>query len=183
VANTSQTNIAGAISVGSGSNGCGRVIVSNATLWCANDITVENGSGATRGCLELLGTQRWVRCSRFVVGDAGYVTNRVRRFAGGIDITNTVSTALTITTPGRIHLSFEDNPAIPGDFWGLRWAGTNGYARLVAYTNSGAITVANRLRGASATLPIEVYTDGTNTMIGFKATVVDELKGALLISR
>jgi hypothetical protein len=171
VANCVSTNITGAITVGSGTvvgDRYGLVTVSNATFGGATAVTVW-----TNGFVELTGTNRFFRCNTFT-GNGGYLTNHVRQAAGGLDILGTAATSLSVTN-GTIHLAFDENPKALGtyDFWGLRWAGTNGYSRLVSYTNSGLITVANNLASPFNGKAIEVYKapDNSYTYIGFLAKV------------
>jgi hypothetical protein len=157
VAGTTQAGVKGSLTVGAA--GYGLLTVSNATLGPLPGAVKVGDGGSSRGCVELVGTQRWFTCNTLNVTNQGSVINRVRAHAGGVDITNRLSTALLVTTGGNIHLSFDQNPVETGDFWGLRWAGTNGYGRLVTYTNDGRLTVANNLTGPFAGSTISVYTN------------------------
>jgi hypothetical protein len=65
-------------------------------------------------------------------------------------------------------LSFDENPVESGDFWGLRWAGTNGYAVLTNAVATGMITLANNLTGSysSGTLVVYRKADNSYTYVG-----------------
>ena len=108
-----------------------------------------------------------LQCGRLTVNAFSTITNHVNHYAGGIYITSTNTTAGSLT---NLTLSFDTNPVRLGDFWGLRWSSTNGYAKLVSYTNSGAITIVNNLAAPYNTTPINVYTNNGDTYIGFKVT-------------
>ena len=166
VANTIQTNVTGAVTVGAA--GYGLLTITNATFGGGTASAVGNG-GTSAGIMELTGSGSVFRCNMLIVTNGGAVTNHVRLLAGGIDITNTASAALIVTNGGRIRLSFDAAPAVGGDFWGLRWAGTNGYAVLAACTNDGRITMTNNLSGAWSNVPITVYKapDNSYTYVGF----------------
>jgi hypothetical protein len=156
--------------------------ISNGSFHAEGTVTVASTTNSVfpAAIVELDGTQRVFRigsAGALAVGTAadrqGIISNHVRRLAGGVDVENTSGTALSVFSGSRIHLAFDENPTQTGDFWGLRWAGTNGYAQLVGYTNNSRITVANNLTAPFNTNAITVYraADNSYTYIGFHATV------------
>jgi len=159
VANTVQTNISGAVTVGGGAmvgNRYGSVTVSNATFGGGTAMTV-----LTNGFVELTGTGSVLRCSTFTCR-GGSLTNHVRKVAGGLDITGAT---LVITNGGKVHLSFEEDPVGMGDFWGLRWAGNNHAAALAALTNANALTW-NVSALYHSYQGVGIYTNATDTFVG-----------------
>jgi hypothetical protein len=173
-----------------GSYGDGLLTVSNASFQTLANLAVGvNGATAT-GRVEIAGTQRVCRVGTLTVGVAGangafgYITNHIARYAGGVDITNTAPTALTISTNGsRIHLSFEENPRAIGDFWGLRWLGDH-RAELAAFTNG---TPPRLTWDDSALIPyyqgkVGIYTNVGYTYVGFFADrAYDQAHGVLVV--
>jgi hypothetical protein len=173
-----------AIQIGAGSSSARAMAsISNGSFHAEGTVTVASKTNSVfpAAIVELDGTQRVFRigsAGALTLGGGatdwqGIISNHVRRLAGGVDIDNTTGTVLTVYSGSKIHLSFDKNPTQTGDFWGLRWAGTNGYARLVSYTNSGLIAVANNLTAPFNTNAISVYraADNSYTYIGFHATV------------
>ena len=156
-----------------GGAGVGMLTVSNSTFDGAGGIRVGNGVN-TLGMVELLGTQRLLRASTLEVGyssGTGTVTNRIWKFAGGIDITNSASASLTIGAGSKVHLAFEQNPAAKGDFWGLRWVG-NHTNDLAVFTNASP----KKLTWDDSALDpfyqgqVKIYTNATHTFVGFVVT-------------
>jgi hypothetical protein len=159
VANCVQTNISGAITVGGGVVGdrYGSVTISNATFGGTTAMTVW-----TNGFVELTGTGSVLRCSTFTCR-GGTVTNHIRKFAGGVDVTSSLDTALVITNGGTMFLSFDQGPVAEGDFWGLRWAGNGKAGLLQGMTNSGALSWDDSAAGGS----VKIFTNATHTMVGY----------------
>jgi hypothetical protein len=155
VADCVQTNIAGPVKVGGA--GYGLVTVSNATFGGTTAMTVTNG-----GFVELTGTGSVLRCSTFTCR-GGTVTNHIRKFAGGVDVTSSLDTALVITNGGTMFLSFDQGPVAEGDFWGLRWAGNGKAGLLQGMTNSGALSWDDSAAGGS----VKIFTNATHTMVGY----------------
>jgi hypothetical protein len=160
VANTVQTNISGAVTVGGGAmvgNRYGSVTVSNATFGGGTAMTV-----LTNGFVELTGTGSVLRCSTFTCR-GGSLTNRVRQLAGGLDVTSSANTALVITNGGSVYLLFDEGPAggVSGNFWGLRWAG-NHAAELAAMTNASTLAW-----GGAAAGSVVIYTNASHTFVGY----------------
>jgi hypothetical protein len=173
VANSVQTNIAGAVTVGGGAtvgDRYGSVTISNATFGGGMAVTVW-----TNGFVELTGTGSVLRCSTFTCR-GGMVTNHVRKLAGGLDITGAT---LVITNGGKVHLSFEEDPVGAGDFWGLRWAGNNHAGQLQALADSGALTWSDAALYHSYK-GVGIYTNATDTFVG---VVVERIvpRGMMLI--
>jgi hypothetical protein len=182
-----------AIKIGASStNATAMVSISNGSFHAEGTVTVESKTNSVfpAAIVELDGTQRVFRigsAGALAVGTAadrqGIISNHVRRLAGGVDIANTSGTALSVFSGSRIHLAFDENPTQTGDFWGLRWAGTNGYAQLVGYTNNSRITVANNLTPPFNTNAITVYraADNSYTYIGFHATVAATVSSGTVV--
>jgi hypothetical protein len=182
-----------AIKIGASStNATAMVSISNGSFHAEGTVTVESKTNSVfpAAIVELDGTQRVFRigsAGALTLGAAadrqGIITNHVRRLAGGVDIANTTGTVLTVNSGSRIHLAFDENPTQTGDFWGLRWAGTNGYAQLVSYTNNSRITVANNLTPPFNTNAITVYraADNSYTYIGFHATVAATVSSGTVV--
>jgi hypothetical protein len=166
----------GPVTVGGGSTAgdrYGSVTISNAMFGGGMAATVW-----TNGFVELTGTGSVWRCSTFTCR-GGTVTNHVRKVSGGLDITGTASSALVITNGGKVHLSFEEDPVVAGDFWGLRWAGNNHAGQLQALADSGALTWDVSALYA-AYQGVGIYTNATDTMVGvYVKSVVP--RGLLLI--
>ena len=146
------------------------LIVSNGSFECANHVQVDYGT-LTPGWVELAGTQRVFRVDRLTIGNEGSLTNRIAKFAGGVDVTLTDSYRIAITAPGRIHLLFVDNPVQTGDFWGVRWAGDN-RTTLGSFTNG---TPARLTWDTSALHPmyqnqVAIYTNAGYTYVGIQVT-------------
>ena len=103
-------------------SGTGAYWATNA-VFDGQQVWIASGNVAAVGHAELAGTQRMFRVSnKLELGKlgSGTITNRVARYAGGIDLAS--ATTLTIGN-GGIHIAFEENPAALGMYWGLRWAG------------------------------------------------------------
>jgi hypothetical protein len=102
-----------------------------------------------------------------------------------VEILNTNGSAFVVNNGSRVHLSFEENPAQTGDFWGLRWAGTDHGAALQAYTNA----VPRRLTWDDSALAalyrgkVAIYTNATDTLVGFVVTGLVEKCGTLITVR
>lgn len=159
VANSVQTNIAGAVTVGGGTavgDRYGLITITNGTFGGGPAVTVW-----TNGFVELTGTGSVLRCNTFTCR-GGAVTNRIRQFAGGVDVTNSASTALVVTNGGRMHLSFEEIPSSSMDVWGLRWSGDNHSTDIQAMVNSGALTWSQS--GGPA---VAILTNATHTWVGY----------------
>jgi hypothetical protein len=182
-----------AIKIGAaGSSARAMAGISNGSFHAEGTVTVASTTNSVfpAAIVELDGTQRVFRigsAGALAVGTAadrqGIISNHVRRLAGGVDIANTSGTALSVFSGSRIHLAFDENPTQTGDFWGLRWAGTNGYAQLVGYTNNSRITVANNLTPPFNTNAITVYraADNSYTYIGFHATVAATVSSGTVV--
>ena len=100
--------------------------------------TIGLASDTPAGVVQLFGTQRVFRVNTLALYGSGAITNHLVSYAGGLDIANTASTALSVTNlPDRIRLMYDANPVAVGSYWGLRWAG-NHTNDLVAYTNSSS---------------------------------------------
>jgi hypothetical protein len=112
--------------------------------------------------VELTGTGSVLRCSTFTCR-GGTVTNHIRKFAGGVDVTSSLDTALVITNGGTMFLSFDQGPVAEGDFWGLRWAGNGKAGLLQGMTNSGALSWDDSAAGGS----VKIFTNATHTMVGY----------------
>jgi hypothetical protein len=163
-----------------------RIAISNGVFHSDSNVSIASTPDAAASLpaagVELDGTQRVFRIGSSAVltlGNTGTrigtITNHVRKLAGGVDLLNTNAAALNIISGAgcRIHLAFDENPVVNGDFWGLRWAGTNGYATLVTYTNNGKITVANNLPAPFDAAKIGVYTNAVgDTLIGFPVSTI-----------
>jgi hypothetical protein len=173
-----------------------KTTVSNGAFCAEGPVAVASKTNSVfpAAIVELDGTQRVFRIGStgtLTVGSSGgtdrqgIITNHVRGVAGGVEILNTNATALAVYAGSKIHLAFDENPTQTGDFWGLRWAGTNGYARLVNYTNSGLIAVANNLTPPFNTNAIAVYkaADNSYTYIGFYAAVSGNVNGTIILVR
>jgi hypothetical protein len=164
VANTVQTNITGAVRVGGA--GYGLLTISNATFKVApSTVRID-----TNGFVELTGTSRLFQVNALVVTNGGSVATHIRVAAGGIDVTNSLPTALIVTNGGHIHLSFEQNPEPIGDFWGLRWAGNNHAAALQALTNDARLTWSDAGLTPQWRNRVGIYTNSTTTFVGFNYT-------------
>ena len=161
VANCTQTNITGAVTVGGGAAGdrYGSIVLSSATFGGGTRVMV-----LTNGFVNLTGTGSVLRCNTFT-NIGGTVTNYVRRFSGGLDITNSAALSLVITNGGKMVLSFEQSPAAEGDYWGLRLKGSGHAAHLQGLTNSGALSWVDSAVGGNVT----IYTNNTHTMVGYVA--------------
>jgi hypothetical protein len=158
------TGLAGAPTIGGGTtvgDRLGVVVISNATFGVGAALTVR-----TNGFVELTGSGSKFQCSTFTCR-GGWVTNRVSLYSGGVDVTNTATTALAITNGGRMHLVFEAGPNSLGEFWGLRWAG-NQKTRVDAIVADGALTWEDSAVGGG----VKVFTNVTHTMVGY---VVDQM--------
>jgi hypothetical protein len=129
-----QTNVNLNTSVNGGGN--------LACYWLSNGVFRQTagafavGSSVTTGRVELVGTQRVFQTTALDVRGRGSFTNRIARCAGGIDITVTNASALSIASNGVVALVFERNPAVTGMYWGLRWLGANHVATLNALHSS-----------------------------------------------
>jgi hypothetical protein len=186
-----------AIKIGPGNSSARAMAsISNGSFHAEGTVTFDSKTNSVfpAAIVELDGTQRVFRigsAGALTLGGGatdrqGIITNHVRRLAGGVDVENTSGTALAVNPGSRIHLAFDENPTQTGDFWGLRWAGTNGYARLVSYAGGNLITVANNLTAPFNTNAISVYRAGDNsyTYIGFHATVSATVnKGMVVLLR
>ena len=163
-----------------GGRNTGLLSVSNGIFQGLASVTIDQGAGAS-GYVDLQGTQRLFRVGTLSLGDMGYITNHVARYAGGVDITNSASASLAIANGGKIYLSFEGDPKAVGSFWGLRWAGDH-LTDLATFTNASPKKLA---WDDSALSPgyqgkITVYKDATYTYVGFDAKMAS---GALFLVR
>lgn len=160
------------------------VVVSNGTFYAAGNFTIQSvGTVYPRALVVLDGTNR-----HFITGPSafltvggssprsGAITNNVRKYSGGVSILNPTNTALGVLSGSKIHLVFSQSPVESGDFWGLRWVGTNGYATLNTLVTSSRITWTNTLPPPFNTNTISVYKadDDSYTYIGFKAVISEE---------
>lgn len=161
VANCTQTNITGAVTVGGGTAGdrYGSIVISNATFGGGMRVMV-----LTNGYVNLVGTGSVLRCNSFT-NNGGYVTNHVRRFSGGVDITNSAVSAFVITNGGKMFLAFDERPVADGDLWGLRWLGNGHAAQLQGLTNSGDLS----WEDSAVSGKVQIYTNETHTMVGYVA--------------
>jgi hypothetical protein len=162
---TTATNITGAMTVGGGATAgdrYGSILLTNATFGGGTRVMV-----LTNGVVNMVGTGSVLRCNSFT-NNGGAVTNYVRRFSGGVDVTNAAPASLVVTNGGKMHLVFAQRPAADGDFWGLRWNGSGHLAVLEGMTNSGALSWEDSVVGGK----VGIYTNTTHTMVGFVATTV-----------
>jgi hypothetical protein len=162
---TTATNITGAMTVGGGATAgdrYGSILLTNATFGGGTWVMV-----LTNGVVNMVGTGSVLRCNSFT-NNGGAVTNYVRRFSGGVDVTNAAPASLVVTNGGKMHLVFAQRPAADGDFWGLRWNGSGHLAVLEGMTNSGALSWEDSVVGGK----VGIYTNTTHTMVGFVATTV-----------
>jgi T5SS/PEP-CTERM-associated repeat protein len=158
-----------------GDAGSGSLRVENATVETLSPgaAVIDNAAGAY-GSVELVGTQRVFRAYQLTVGDNGYLTNRITKLAGGLEITRPDAHAnqLVVTAPGRIHLSFESDPVATGPYWGLRIPGDR-VTYLAALTNAPA-----RLTWSDAGLhamykdKVKIFKDATYTYVGVDVTAL-----------
>jgi hypothetical protein len=160
VANCTQTNITGTVTVGGGTAGdrYGSIVLSNATLGLNRVMILTNGY------VNLAGTGSVLRCNTFT-NNGGYVTNHVRKFSGGVDITNSAVSAFVITNGGKMFLSFDERPVADGDLWGLRWLGNGHAAQIQGLTNSGDLS----WEDSAVSGKVKIYTNNTHTMVGYVA--------------
>jgi len=152
-------------SYGGGSNAIGSLTVSNATFISTNSNTALKIG--TNGVVTVCGTQRVFQVAA-LTNFAGIFSNNIAQVAGGLDITTTNAGALTLTNNGLATLVFSQNPVAPGNFWGLRWLGTNHVAALTAMHAASQLTwndsqLSANYRGLSG-----IYTDAVYTYVGFK---------------
>lgn len=197
VFSNSNPGASGLMDIGRSVTASANVVISNGTFHSEGNVKVIAGNATTDpgAMITLYGTQRVWRIGASatnIFGNSttrfGYLTNHVIRLAGGVDILNTDSGALSIIAPSKIHLSFEELPTTSCNFWGFRWAGTNGYATLTNYFAKGLITWSTNAAGGF-TSPVTVYRTNdefsvTNTYIGMVVTVKDSArKGTVLIIR
>jgi hypothetical protein len=99
------------------------------------------------------------------VKNGGTVTSHVQGVSGGVDVTNSLNSALVVTNGGGIHLVV-DQYADEGLIWGLRWAGNGHAGQLRDLTNAPALLTWSP---ASVNGYVRIYTNSTHTMVGFLA--------------
>ena len=172
----------------------GELKVSNGVFDAQGSVDMGPNNTAT-GRVELCGTQRVFRVGAGGTLRLGYgggvtsdasITNHVRKIAGGVDLRNPASGALVFYAGrGRIHLAFEQDPAETGDFWGLRWAGTNHIAALQACTNTSPkqLTWDDSALSPIYQGKVTIYTNATDTMVGFYVSQVSVNHGSMFLIR
>jgi hypothetical protein len=157
---TSATNISGAVTVGGA--GYGMLTISNATFGGGTAVTVTNG-----GNVEVTGPGSMFVVNTLAVKNGGTVTSHVQGVSGGVDVTNSLNSALVVTNGGGIHLVV-DQYVDGGLIWGLRWAGNGHAGQLAALTNPPALLTWSP---SSANGYVRIYTNSTHTMVGFATSL------------
>ena len=129
----------------SGTNSVNFGTAGAASYAVSNGVFQETGGTFTLGSatnvnypawISLAGTQRVFQVSNLVVNACGALTNFIGGYAGGVDIASSATGSLAIASTGVIALVYAQAPVSAGNYWGLRWLGTNHVAALTAlHTN------------------------------------------------
>jgi len=126
----------------SGTNSVNFGTAGAASYAVSNGVFQETGGTFTLGSatnvnypawISLTGTQRMFQVSNLVVNACGALTNFIGGAAGGVDITSSATGSLAIASTGVIALVYAQEPLVAGNYWGLRWLGTNHVTALTAF--------------------------------------------------
>ena len=122
----------------------------------------------------MAGTQRVFRVPSLSVSQLSSISNNIAQLPGGVDITTTNSNALSISSTGVVALVYAQDPVVTGNYWGLRWLGTNHVAALTTlHTNVPTrLTWNDSQLGAAYQGQVGIYTDAVYTYVGLQVTNV-----------
>ena len=164
--------------------GSSSLSISNSAFEGLGYVYVDFNGASQGGTVDITGTGRSFRANILTLGSKGTVTNHVQKYAGGVDIVTNTAAGLVIAANGRIHLAFEKNPAVAGDFWGLRWAG-NHVTDLAAHTNASPkrLTWDDSLLDPFYQGQVTIYTNATHTFVGFVVTKTLTRSGTMFMLR
>lgn len=124
------------------------------------------GDSVTTGQVYMAGTQRVFQVPSISISQLSSISNNIAKLPGGVDITTTNAGSLNIASNGVISLVFQQGPAAAGNYWGLRWLGTNHVAALNAFHTA----VPPGLRWDTSAIS-SIYTNQVGIYTGFEGSV------------
>jgi len=180
------------VNFGSSAGGAASYVVSNGVFQQIGGAFFL-GSKTNFNCpawVELDGTQRQFQVAAFTNYAYGVFSNNIAQVAGGLDITATSSNALSISSTGVVSLVYAQDPVATGNYWGLRWLGTNGFTVLKNYHAAvpPRLTWDDSALSPYYTNQINIFTGSENsvayTYVGIQVTtVISKNKGTAVYFR
>jgi len=124
------------------------------------------GEYDSTGQVYMAGTQRVFQVPSVSISQLSSISNNIAKLSGGVDITTTNAGSLNIASNGVISLVFQQGPVAAGNYWGLRWLGTNHVSTLSGFHTA----VPPRLTWDTSAIS-STYTNQVGIYTGFEGSV------------